>query len=74
MYSYSFVRFTTLSSLCRIYAIHFGDRYHIELVKVLACCTMGKNVYTEIKCHTLLPLNDIVSVVSHADCIPEVSY
>ncbi|XP_046681904.1 inositol 1,4,5-trisphosphate receptor isoform X6 [Homalodisca vitripennis] len=47
-------------------------RYHIELVKLLACCTMGKNVYTEIKCHSLLPLDDIVVMVSHPDCIPEV--
>jgi len=47
-------------------------RYHVELVKLLACCTMGKNVYTEIKCHSLLPLDDIVAVVSHPDCIPEV--
>lgn len=35
---------------------------------------MGKNVNTEIKCHSLLPLDDIVAVVSHPDCIPEVSY
>uniref|UniRef100_A0A1B6EDM6 Inositol 1,4,5-trisphosphate receptor n=1 Tax=Clastoptera arizonana TaxID=38151 RepID=A0A1B6EDM6_9HEMI len=47
-------------------------RYHIELVKLLACCTMGKNVYTEIKCHSLLPLDDIVAMVAHPDCIPEV--
>ncbi|XP_046984326.1 inositol 1,4,5-trisphosphate receptor [Schistocerca americana] len=47
-------------------------RYHVELVKLLACCTMGKNVYTEIKCHSLLPLDDIVAMVSHTDCIPEV--
>nr|ASO75059.1 inositol 1,4,5-trisphosphate receptor (IP3R) [Bemisia tabaci] len=47
-------------------------RYHIELVKLLSCCTMGKNVYTEIKCHSLLPLDDIVTMVSHPDCIPEV--
>lgn len=33
---------------------------------------MGKNVYTEIKCHSLLPLDDIVAVVSHPDCTPEV--
>jgi inositol 1,4,5-triphosphate receptor type 1 len=44
----------------------------VELVNLLACCTMGKNVYTEIKCHSLLPLDDIVAVVSHQDCIPEV--
>ncbi|XP_073958663.1 inositol 1,4,5,-trisphosphate receptor [Choristoneura fumiferana] len=47
-------------------------RYHIQLVKLLTCCTMGKNVYTEIKCHSLLPLDDIVSMITHVDCIPEV--
>ncbi|XP_067209900.1 inositol 1,4,5-trisphosphate receptor isoform X4 [Linepithema humile] len=47
-------------------------QYHVELVKLLACCTMGKNVNTEIKCHSLLPLDDIVAIVSHQDCIPEV--
>ncbi|XP_042229615.1 inositol 1,4,5-trisphosphate receptor-like isoform X5 [Homarus americanus] len=47
-------------------------RYHIELVKLLACCTEGKNASTEIKCHSLLPLDDIVAMVEHADCIPEV--
>merc|ERR550532_3390046 len=46
--------------------------YHIELVRLLACCTMGKNVYTEIKCHSLLPLDDIVKMVVHKDTIPEV--
>ncbi|XP_035787416.1 inositol 1,4,5-trisphosphate receptor-like isoform X2 [Anopheles albimanus] len=46
--------------------------YHIELVKLLACCTMGKNVYTEIKCNSLLALDDIVAMISHPDCIPEV--
>ena len=46
--------------------------YHINLVELLACCTEGKNVYTEIKCHSLLPLDDIVRVVTHPDCISEV--
>ncbi|XP_078339538.1 inositol 1,4,5-trisphosphate-gated calcium channel ITPR1-like isoform X2 [Crassostrea virginica] len=46
--------------------------YHINLVQLLALCTEGKNVYTEIKCHSLLPLDDIVRVVTHKDCIPEV--
>ncbi|XP_071158976.1 inositol 1,4,5-trisphosphate-gated calcium channel ITPR1-like isoform X6 [Mytilus edulis] len=46
--------------------------YHINLVQLLALCTEGKNVYTEIKCHSLLPLDDIVRVVTHQDCIPEV--
>ena len=47
-------------------------RYHISLVQLLSLCTEGKNVYTEIKCHSLLPLDDIVKVVTHPDCIPEV--
>ncbi|GFO15669.1 inositol 1,4,5-trisphosphate receptor type 1, partial [Plakobranchus ocellatus] len=46
--------------------------YYINLVQLLALCTEGKNVYTEIKCHSLLPLDDIVKVVTHPDCIPEV--
>ena len=46
--------------------------YHIHLVKLLASCTEGKNVYTEIKCHSLLPLDDIVRIVTHPDCVPEV--
>lgn len=47
-------------------------RYHVELVKLLACCTMGKNVYTEIKCNSLLALDDIVAMISHPDCCVEV--
>jgi inositol 1,4,5-triphosphate receptor type 1 len=46
--------------------------YHIELVKLLGCCTMGKNVFTEIKCNSLLALDDIVSIVCHPDCIAPV--
>uniref|UniRef100_A0A8C5HCW3 Inositol 1,4,5-trisphosphate receptor n=1 Tax=Gouania willdenowi TaxID=441366 RepID=A0A8C5HCW3_GOUWI len=46
--------------------------YHIHLVELLAVCTEGKNVYTEIKCNSLLPLDDIVRVVTHEDCIAEV--
>lgn len=41
-------------------------------MELLAVCTEGKNVYTEIKCNSLLPLDDIVRVVTHEDCIPEV--
>uniref|UniRef100_A0A1I8HB83 Inositol 1,4,5-trisphosphate receptor n=1 Tax=Macrostomum lignano TaxID=282301 RepID=A0A1I8HB83_9PLAT len=47
-------------------------RYHIELVRLLASCTEGKNVYTEIKCHSLLPLDDLVKIVTHELCCPEV--
>lgn len=47
--------------------------YHISLVDLLAACAEGKNVYTEIKCTSLLPLEDVVRVVTHEDCITEVS-
>lgn len=46
--------------------------YHITLVELLAACTEGKNVDTELKCNSLLPLDDIIKVVIHEDCIPEV--
>ncbi|XP_023671026.2 inositol 1,4,5-trisphosphate-gated calcium channel ITPR2 isoform X2 [Paramormyrops kingsleyae] len=46
--------------------------YHNTLVELLAACTEGKNVYTELKCNSLLPLDDIVKVVTHDDCTPEV--
>ncbi|KAJ0028980.1 hypothetical protein NQD34_003977 [Periophthalmus magnuspinnatus] len=46
--------------------------YHMTLVELLAGCTEGKNVYTELKCHSLLPLDDIVKVVTDCQCIPEV--
>ncbi|XP_014243514.1 inositol 1,4,5-trisphosphate receptor [Cimex lectularius] len=69
----SFTQFVSMM-LCERHRMDESSplRYHIELVKLLACCTMGKNVYTEIKCHSLLPLDDIVAMVSHPDCIPEV--
>lgn len=47
--------------------------YHISLVELLSACAEGKNVYTEIKCTSLLPLEDIVRVVTHEDCITEVA-
>ncbi|KAG1937067.1 inositol 1,4,5-trisphosphate receptor type [Pimephales promelas] len=46
--------------------------YHITLVELLAACTEGKNVDTELKCNSLLPLDDIVKVVTHDSCIPKV--
>ena len=48
--------------------------YHIQLVHLLAMCTEGKNASTEIKCHSLIGLDDIVLIVTHPDCIPEVSF
>lgn len=46
--------------------------YHIELVHLLAMCTEGKNASTEIKCHSLIGLDDLVLIVTHPDCLPEV--
>ncbi|CAF1170496.1 unnamed protein product [Adineta ricciae] len=46
--------------------------YHIQLVHLLAMCTEGKNASTEIKCHSLIGLDDLVLIVTHPDCIPEV--
>ncbi|XP_016523534.1 inositol 1,4,5-trisphosphate receptor type 2 isoform X1 [Poecilia formosa] len=46
--------------------------YHNTLVDLLAACTEGKNVYTELKCNSLLPLDDIVKVVTDVNCVPEV--
>uniref|UniRef100_A0A673CXM9 Inositol 1,4,5-trisphosphate receptor n=1 Tax=Sphaeramia orbicularis TaxID=375764 RepID=A0A673CXM9_9TELE len=46
--------------------------YHNTLVELLAACTEGKNYYTELKCNSLLPLDDIVKVVTDFQCIPEV--
>ena len=46
--------------------------YHLGLIDLLTLCTEGKNVFTEIKCHSLVPLDDILLIVTHQDCIPEV--
>jgi hypothetical protein len=35
-------------------------------------CTEGKNASTEIKCHSLIGLDDLALIVTHPDCIPEV--
>ncbi|XP_029648662.1 inositol 1,4,5-trisphosphate receptor type 1 isoform X5 [Octopus sinensis] len=68
--------FDTLVQLMRSERHRSDERsplaYHINLVQLLALCTEGKNVYTEIKCHSLLPLDDIVKVVTDVNCIPEV--
>ncbi|CAF3404296.1 unnamed protein product [Rotaria sp. Silwood1] len=46
--------------------------YHIQLVHLLAMCTEGKNASTEIKCHSLIGLDDLVLIVTDPSCIPEV--
>ena len=47
-------------------------QYHCELVQLLSCCTEGKNYSTEIKCHGLLPLDDISRVMTHVACLPQI--
>ena len=50
-----------------------GDlAYHLTFVELLTLCTEGKNVATEIRCHSFLPLDELVRIVRHKDCIPEV--
>nr|CAD2169339.1 unnamed protein product [Meloidogyne enterolobii] len=47
-------------------------RYHIELVRLMAMCTKGKNAVTELKCASLLPMDHIVRVLTSNCCILEV--
>uniref|UniRef100_A0A183CC87 Inositol 1,4,5-trisphosphate receptor n=1 Tax=Globodera pallida TaxID=36090 RepID=A0A183CC87_GLOPA len=47
-------------------------RYHIELVKLMAMCTKGKNEATELKCASFLPMDHIVRVMTSRECIVEV--
>lgn len=49
--------------------IHRQLLFHINLIKVLVTCTMGKNTFTEIKCHTILSLEDIEKVVTNKYCL-----
>jgi len=46
--------------------------FHTNLIKVLINCTVGKNTFTEIKCHTVLSLDDIDKVVTHRHCLTHV--
>ncbi len=50
--------------------IHKQLLFHINLIKVLINCTIGKNTFTEIKCHTILSLEDIEKVVTTKYCFP----
>uniref|UniRef100_A0A915CC30 Inositol 1,4,5-trisphosphate receptor n=2 Tax=Parascaris univalens TaxID=6257 RepID=A0A915CC30_PARUN len=47
-------------------------RYHIELVRLLAMCTRGKNGTTELKCASQLPMDHIVRVVTSPHCLIQV--
>ncbi|KHJ85223.1 hypothetical protein OESDEN_15055 [Oesophagostomum dentatum] len=47
-------------------------KYHIELVRLLALCTRGKNGSTELKCASEIPMDHIVRVVTSESCLIEV--
>ena len=53
-------------------AMHRHLLFHVQLIKVLVSCTMGKNTFTEIKCHTVLSLEDIDKVVTSRACLVDV--
>uniref|UniRef100_A0AC35U5D8 Inositol 1,4,5-trisphosphate receptor n=1 Tax=Rhabditophanes sp. KR3021 TaxID=114890 RepID=A0AC35U5D8_9BILA len=42
--------------------------YHIELVRLMALCTKGKNGNTELKCASFLPMDQIVKVITSEVC------
>lgn len=50
-------------------AIGHALAFHVNLIKVLIACTVGKNTFTEIKCHTVLSLEDIEKVVTAPHCL-----
>ncbi|VDD89339.1 unnamed protein product [Enterobius vermicularis] len=47
-------------------------RYHIELVRLLAMCTRGKNGTTELKCASQIPMDHIVRVMTSPKCLIQV--
>lgn len=47
-------------------------RYHIELVRLMAMCTKGKNETTELKTASFMPMDHIVRVVTSKECLVEV--
>ena len=46
--------------------------FQVNLIQLLSNCTAGKNTFTEIKCHSILPLEDIEKVVLNKNCLIEV--
>lgn len=60
------------SSNMSLYLISQQLLFHINLIKVLIACTIGKNTFTEIKCHTILSLEDIEKVVTNKYCLIQV--
>ena len=46
--------------------------FHINMIKLLINCTVGKNTFTEIKCHTIVSIDDIEKVVTNKKCLIEI--
>jgi hypothetical protein len=51
---------------------NYQINFHINLVKLLSNCTMGKNTYTEIKCHSIISLDDIEKIITSSHCLMQV--
>lgn len=47
-------------------------KYHIELVRLMALCTRGKNGTAELKCASFMPMDHIVRVIRNDACITEI--
>jgi hypothetical protein len=51
---------------------NYPINFHLNLVKLLSNCTMGKNTYTEIKCHSVISLEDIEKIITSPYCLTQV--
>ncbi|CAI5448230.1 unnamed protein product [Caenorhabditis angaria] len=47
-------------------------KYHIELVRLIAMCTKGKNGRTELQCASQIPMDHIVHVVTSKYCLVDI--
>uniref|UniRef100_A0AC34QF85 Inositol 1,4,5-trisphosphate receptor n=1 Tax=Panagrolaimus sp. JU765 TaxID=591449 RepID=A0AC34QF85_9BILA len=47
-------------------------KYHIELVRLMAMCTRGKNGTAELKCASFMPMDHIVRVIRNENCLVEI--
>ena len=46
--------------------------YHLELIELLGYCTEGMNAHTELKCQSIMTVDDVVKVIVHPDTPPQV--
>uniref|UniRef100_A0A914YSR1 Inositol 1,4,5-trisphosphate receptor n=1 Tax=Panagrolaimus superbus TaxID=310955 RepID=A0A914YSR1_9BILA len=47
-------------------------KFHIEIVRLCAMCTRGKNGTAELKCASFMPMDHIVRVIKHDSCLIEI--